>query len=256
MKKLFMLIIICYSTALFASEYQSPMSLYKDNYFVAGNSKDQVKFQLSAKYNIFYTPQLQAPIGLYVAYTQTSWWTCYEKRDTFSSNYTPETFYQLESGNNIFGNVDLGIIDYIQVSPIQHASNGVEGVDHRGINIYYGQIQLSVGEVFNFGTNLKGFGYYSRSGKNKNINDYRKNYEAEVFFKLKSKTNWYVDKFELRAKCTGNPRDKGYYMIEGVCQIFTSIIQPKIFVQYNDGYGINMITYNQKETELRAGFIF
>ena len=256
MKKVLTILIILCSSFTYASEFVSPINLYKDNYFTAGNFDDQVKFQFSAKYNLFYTPNVQAPIGLYLGYTQTSWWTCYDGRDTFSSNYMPETFYQLESENNIFNNINLGIIDYIQLCPIQHASNGVEGVEHRGINIYYGQIQLSVGEVFNFGTNIKGFGYYTKSGKNKDINDYKKNYEAEVFFKLKSKNNWYVDKYELHAKCTGNPLNKGYYVVEGVFQIFTSVIQPKIFISYNKGYGINLLTYNQKETELRAGVIF
>lgn len=254
MKKLFlsvlMSLVIC--IPVIASEYESPMSMYKDNYFIAGDNDDQVKFQLSAKFNVFYP----ARTGIYVGYTQTSWWTCYQSRDTFSSNYMPEAFFRLETNNNIFGNVDLGPLDYLQISPIQHASNGVEGLEHRGINIYYAQAQLSIGDVYNFGINGKGFGYYSRSGKNKDINDYRKNYEAEVFFKLKSATNWYIDKFELHAMCSGNPMDKGYYKIEGICQLFTSTIQPKFFIQYNKGYGINLLTYNIKETELRAGLIF
>ena len=45
-------------------------------------------------------------------------------------------------------------------------------------------------------------------------------------------------------------------MIEGICQIFSSRIQPKLFCQWNDGYGVNMVTYNKKEKEFRAGLIF
>lgn len=255
MKKIYQgitfIVIFLISVCLSATEYQSPMSLYKDNYFVAGDDDDQVKFQFSAKYNILYP----AETGLYIGYTQISWWTCYEGSDTFSSNYQPEVFYKLESIKNPF-ELDLGLIDYIQISPIQHSSTGVEGKDHRGINIYYGQVQMSIGEVYNFGLNMKGYGYYSRNKRNKDINDYRHNYEADVFFKLKSISNWYIDKYELHAKCVGNPFDKGYYMIEGICQIFSSRIQPKLFCQWNDGYGVNMVTYNKKEKEFRAGLIF
>ena len=244
--------VICAVSFAHADEYLSPMTLYKDNYFTAGSMKDQLKFQISAKYNIFYP----ADTGLYFGYTQISWWKAYNDADTFSSNYQPEGFYLVESKKNIFADADLGIIDYIQVSPIQHSSTGVEGDDHRSINIFYGQIQLSAGEVFNFGTNLKAFGYYFRCDQNRDINDYRRNYEADFFFKLKSKSNWYVDKYELHFRCSGNPFGKGYYMAEAIAQIFTSKVQPKLFVQFSDGYGVNMVKYNRKVQELRAGILF
>lgn len=238
-----------------AAEYTSPMSLYKDNFFIAGNNDDQVKFQVSAKYDLFYSPTYSYATGIYLGYTQTSWWTCYGSSDTFSSSYQPEVFFQFISSDNPF-DINLGVIDYIQVSPIMHCSTGVEGDDHRSINIYYVQTQLSVGEVYNFGLNIKGYGYYSKNRRNKDINEYRHNYEADMFFKLKSKNNWYVDKYEIHAKAVGNPLNKGYYMVEGICQIFTSIFQPKIFIQYNKGYSVNIVDYNKKEEEFRAGLIF
>lgn len=252
MRKFIYMLLICIISVNIYAYYENPMSLYKDNFFVAGNDDDQVKFQISAKYNIFYP----AKSGLFLGYTQISWWKCYGSSDTFSSNYQPEIFYKFESKDNIFNDLDLGYIDYIQFSPIQHSSTGTEGDTHRAINIYYAQVQVSIGEVYNFGINGKIYGYYSRNRRNADINEYRHNYDALAFFKLKSKSNWYVDKFELHAGCTGNPTDKGYYVLEGVCQIFTSIIQPKLFVQYNDGYGINMVDYNKKEKEFRGGLIF
>jgi outer membrane phospholipase A len=248
----FILFMAGFTALASASEYESPMSLYKDNYFTAGSMTDQMKFQISAKYNIFYP----SSTGLYFGYTQISWWKAYRDADTFSSNYQPECFYAIESKKNIFNDADLGIIDYLQVSPIQHSSTGIEGENHRSINIYYGQIQLSAGEVLNFGANVKVFGYYTCSDQNADFNDYRRNYEADFFFRLKSKSNWYVDKYELHLRCSGNPFGKGYYMAEGICQIFTAKIQPRLFVQFSDGYGVNMVCYNKKVRELRAGIIF
>lgn len=233
------------------TSYESPLVFYKPMYFIAGNQQDQVKAQVSFALNAFYMDNPFAFLG----YTQLSWWKCYQDSDTFSTNYQPEVFVKFLNKDNIF-DLAMGPIDYLQFSPIQHSSTGVEGEDHRSINIYYAQVQASTGEKYNFGANLKLYGYYSISDQNEDINDYRKNYEADLFFKLKSKTTWYVDKFELHARAVGNPFDKGYYVLEGICQIFTSKFQPKLFVQYNKGYGINMVTYNKKETELRAGITF
>jgi outer membrane phospholipase A len=254
MKKLFaaLMLLFC-SIGVYAAEYENPMSMYKDNYFLFGDKEDETKFQISAKYNIFYPSKT----GLFVAYTQTSWWEIYNSRDFFSSNYQPEVFYRFTSGDNIFSNKIIPYVDYIQVSPEYHCSNGVPKDQGRvGINTYYAQVQFSIGEVYNFGTNLKVFGYYSKTRRNEDINDYRKNYEAEVFFKLKSKTYWLLDKYELHARCTGNPAGKGWYQLEAVATLFTTYFQPKLMVQFNDGYSPNLAYWNQKDRELRVGITF
>jgi len=253
MRKILLTILTMFMTlSVYAADYVSPMSMYQDNYFIAGNQTDQVKLKLSAKFAAFYP----AETGIFLGYTQLSLWKCYQKSDTFYTNYMPEVFYRLDSKNNLW-DLDLKAIDFIQFSPIQHASTGVEGINHRSINIYYGQIQMSTGDLVNIGFNVKGFGYYTISKKNADINDYRRNYEADVFFKIKSGSNWYVDKYELHAKCTGDPRDKGYYQIEAQGQVITDKFQPKIFVQYQKGYSDSLVFYNKKsEKEIRAGFIF
>ena len=117
-------ILIFFFLAMFAAygkEYESPMSMYKDNYFIAGGTDDQVKFQVSAKYNIFYP----ANIGVYVAYSQTSWWKLYDYSSPFyESNYMPEAFWEFTSGDNCFNNYKMPYVDYIRISPIYHRSNG------------------------------------------------------------------------------------------------------------------------------------
>jgi outer membrane phospholipase A len=183
-------------------------------------------------------------------------WFVYRGRDTFYTMYQPEAFYRFESGRNLFNDYVISGVDYFQIAPIKHCSTGVEGADHRSINQYYGQIQLSVGEVYNVGINLKGFGYYSRIEQNKDINKYKRNYEAEAFFKIRSKTVEYLDKEEIKVKITGNPIGKG--SIEGTLtfRIISSKIQPRIFVQYFRGYGEFMVNYDKKSEAIRAGFVF
>jgi len=253
MKKIFIYLFIFISTIIYAQEkpYESPLTSYKDNYFLLGNMEDQVKFQLSLKYNLFYPNST----GIYFAYTQLSHWYVYNDRDTFYTMYQPEIFYRFESGNNIFKNFIIPYVDYIQTSPFSHCSTGVEGNDHRSIGTYYGQIQLSIGEIYNFGINGKYFRYYEVADKNKDINDYKKNYEADLFFKLKSSEVEYLDKEELHFKFGGNPLNKGWYCIEGQIRIITSYIQPRLFIQYWHGYGEFMVNYNQKENNIRVGVI-
>jgi len=252
-KYIIMFIILFVSTVLYAREFETPMSPYQDNYIIAGDNDAQVKFQFSAKYNILYPFNT----GLYFGYTQRSYWRIYDESSPFvETNYMPEAFYRFESGNNMFKDYVIPYIDYIQVSPIAHKSNGRDELDSRSINIYYGQIQASRGDVVNAGVNVKVYGYYNKAKENKDINDYNKNYEADVFLKLRSKTVQYLDKEELHFRFGGNPMDKGWFAVEGRIRILSTYVQPKLFIQYREGYDEFMINYNEKQKSIRAGFIF
>jgi phospholipase A1 len=259
MKKILIFIVACFmSISVLAEqkEYQSPMSSYQDNYFITGDfDEDQVKYQISVKYNLFYPFKS----GVFFAYTQRSWWKIYDKSSPFyENNFMPEVFYQFESGNNLFGNYIIPYIDYIQVSPWSHRSNGREdGPDNRGEDKYYGEIQASVGDVYNFGVRAKVFGYYPTLAKeNEDINDYHYNYEGGVFFKLKSKNVLYLDKEEIHVKWGGNPTNKGWYSVELTTRILTTYIQPKLFIQYYKGYDEFILYYNKKTEAVRVGLIF
>ncbi len=250
MKRLLSLLILLISiTASFASEYQSPLSMNRDNYFVAGNEDDQTKFQISVKGDLLFNT------GVYFGYTQTTWWEVYNGADTMSANYQPEVFYLLNSKNNIFNNVDLGAIDYIQISPFNHCSTGVEGVNHRSINIYYGQIQISSGGRLSIGDNLKVFGYYTKDKQNEDIEKYKGYYENDIFLKLNSATVEGMTLAELHFK-HGGTLSKGWLCAEAHVMLFTNKMQPRLFVQYFYGYGENIVEYNIKDKSVYAGLIF
>jgi len=255
MKRLILVLLICLLGISAFADYQSPVTMHKANFFAIGEEEDaQAKWQLSMKFNLLYPFES----GLYFAFTQLSYWRIYDKSSPFiDTNFNPEVFYKFESGRNIFGNAVIPLIDHVIVSPYEHRSNGKDGEDSRSEDKYYGEIQLSVGEVYNVGVRLRGFGYYDVSSKNEDINDYHRNYEAGVFFKVKSKTTQYLDKEEIRVNWGGDPRNKGYVQVEAVARILTTYVQPKLFFQYYYGYDEFMKYYNVKtDHTFRLGLSF
>jgi len=242
---------------VFASAGEDPISLYKDNYFLFGNKEDQVKFQISVEYMIFNKFETDWVRNFYVAYTQASWWRVYKSADTMSNNYQPELFYRLELNKDSFKDKDSGMIDYIQISPLYHTSTGTEGTGHRGFNAYYAQIQASSGKAHNFGLNLKLFGYWCIHPNNRDINRYRDNYESDLFYKFRREKDAIFNKYEFHLRNTGNPFGRGYHIMEGSSQLhIAKKFQPKIFLQYCSGYGVNMVEYNIKKREFRIGIIY
>ena len=282
MKKIFIFVFILLFqvSSLFAEEAKensdnySPMSLYKSNYIIFGDNDNQVKFQFSAKYQIVEPDKTNIPFNsawdyiksplkiaggwTYLAYTQTNWWLVYSDRDTFSTNYQPEGFFMIESKNNIL-NWDFGPVKYFKIAPIYHCSTGVEKANHRSINEYYGEFDISFSndkKKDEIGIDAKLFGYWSRSDSNKDINNYRRNYEAKIYYNHVFDSKWWWKEQGFNFIFTGDPTGKGYFMAESITKIFSKKFQPKIFIQYSQGYGVNIVDYNIKETEFRAGFLF
>jgi phospholipase A1/A2 len=254
MKKiLFFILFLIIPSGIFAEKiFVDPVQLYRSNYFITGDPvDDQVKFQLSVMYPLLWP----FDSGLYFGYTQLSAWDIYDNSSPFAeTNYQPEFFYRLESGGNLFNDVNLGPIDYIQISPIYHRSNG-QGAQalNRSENKYYAEIQMSAGKINNFGVRGKIFDYYNVSSQNENINDYHKNYEAAVFYRSLSKSVANLEQETITCSWGGNPFDKGWIQGEISARILTSYIQPKIFLQWFYGYDEFMVSYYQKNNALRIG---
>jgi len=243
--------ILLFSLPVFAA-YEPAVTLYHPNYFIAGGRDDQAKFQISVKYNLIYPER----IGLFAAYTQRAWWYIYDSSKPFHEfNHEPEFFYRLESGNNIFG-LDMGVIDYIQLSPIFHRSNGKDGEYSRGMNLWYGEIQISGGNPIAFGLRAKGFGYYSKSSRNEDIDKYIGHYEGEVFVQVKSSMK-YLNRERIYCRFgSGNDFEKGWMEAGLRVRILTDRIQPYVFAQVWHGYGEQMVDYDIKETRVRAGISY
>lgn len=54
LKTIFTFAMLFVAVTLTAKEYESPIGLYHDNYFITGDNDAQTKFQFSAKYSILY----------------------------------------------------------------------------------------------------------------------------------------------------------------------------------------------------------
>lgn len=250
MKRLILLLVLLTAVpSVLHAEY--PALLYRDNYIAGGD--DDVKFRVSAEYPIFYP----FSTGIYASYTETAFWSVYDKSAPFREFiHNPEAFYRLEEGRNIFDNSKLGIIDYITLCPIAHQSNGRDGENSRGINTYYGEMQISFGDEYNFGLRLKGFGYYNKSRYNRDIEKYIGYGEGELFFKVKS-DNLETTLHKLYVKGSpGSDFKHGWGEAGGMFSLFTGYIQPKIFVSFFYGYAEDMVNYDKKQSQVRAGLAF
>jgi len=260
MKKLilFTIIMVFYllytaSLAYPSSTYEDPFTLYRDTYFIAGDKDGQVKFQLSTMVNLLYPFKS----GAYIGYTQKSLWYLYEPSSPFiETNYQPEAFYRYESNDNLF-NIRLPFIDYIQISPISHCSNGRDGEESRSTNKYYLEAQASYGNNYKIGINLQLFAYYGASlDNNPDIEKYTGHCTADIFFKLMSRTVDYLDKEEVHIRIGGTSLERSWIETTFQVRILSSRVQPKFYFQLYHGYGEFLIDYNKRETAFRAGLGF
>jgi phospholipase A1 len=119
-----------------------PVSTHKVNYFSInnwpGDNAAQVKFQISMKFRIL-EPNLYvlkySVFPAYFAYTQKSLWNEGQQSMPFEeTNYNPEIFLDYPINAAIIGRFKLR---NIVISPMEHESNGLAGVQSRSWNRQY-----------------------------------------------------------------------------------------------------------------------
>lgn len=230
----------------------SPLTFYKPMYILFGNMHDQVKVQLSFKYDPFFG--VFENLGLYFGYSQLMDWRLYSESAPFRDiNYNPELFWRLESKKNIFRNMDFGYLDYVQLGLIEHKSNGKDGGDSRSWNRCYAQFQAGVGSTLRFGMNLKFFVMLvgAMEDKNRDIQDYIGSWEATVFLKhLKSDGELGLGEVYVSFGAGGGPFGFNFYKgYQEIGVIFTSLFtRVKPYVQFYHGYAEFLLDYNQRRT--------
>ncbi len=129
-------------SAYVGKKTDSPVSTHKVNYFSLnrwpGNNNAQVKFQISMKFRVLEPNLYVLKYNLfpaYFAYTQKSLWNIGQKSGPFEeSNYNPELFLDYPVNAAIIGRFKLR---NIVISPLEHESNGLAGVQSRGWNRQY-----------------------------------------------------------------------------------------------------------------------
>jgi len=133
----------------FGKKTDRPVSTHKVNYVSLnhwpGNTNAQAKFQISMKFRVL-EPNLYVLkyniFPAYLAYTQKSLWNVGQQSRPFEeNNYNPEFFLDYPVNASIIGRFKLRTI---VVSPIEHESNGLAGVESRSWNRQYVLIKLGL----------------------------------------------------------------------------------------------------------------
>jgi phospholipase A1 len=242
---LIFLVLLCVSSQAQSDSLTGGLSGFKPIYFITGIGDDQVKMQLSFKYDIFY-PFL-SKIGLYMGYTQLMLWNLYSFSNPFKTiDFNPDFFWRFESKNNFAGDIDIPGFDYVQLGLFEHISNGEDGAESRGYDRSYVQFQFSTPFTLNFGINLKVFYCYGM-GDNTDINDYIGNYEAMVFFRILDDSNREYEAIYVRFASGGGifgfDFSKGFQEI-GV-RIRPIVARFRPYIQFYHGYNESVIDYNR-----------
>jgi len=133
----------------FGKKTDRPVSAHKVNYFSLnhwpGNSDAQVKFQISMKFRLLEPNLYVLKYNLfpaYVAYTQKSLWNEGQESMPFEeSNYNPEIFLDYPVNAAIIGRFKLR---NVILSPLDHESNGLTGIQSRSWNRQYVLIKFGL----------------------------------------------------------------------------------------------------------------
>lgn len=231
------------------------ISTYKSNYFIAGDDNDQIKFQISFKYDLFYPNRW----GIYFAYNQLSIWKLYSGFFT-ESNYNPEIFVRFESGYNFLNNLMIPFMDYIQIGIYEHDSNG-EGDTSNNISIdrFYFQIQSSfmLFGFLNIGLNVKVWYFYKIGKYNDDITNYIGYFQLRPFIAILDNKGIHQEEVYCQF---GIGKDLSKYWLEFGFMTRTLFSRARLYFQAHLGYFETLNTYNvvnnsRYKMSIRGGII-
>lgn len=215
------------------------LSAHRPIYFLYGFPSS--KLQLSAKEQIF------SGVSLYVGYTQLMLWDFGVESTPFRDvNFNPELFYRFEFEGG--QRVDLGLFE--------HISNGKAGPESRSVNttnIGYSKKFEDGAFLFEPGVRLSAF--WALDEYNRDYRDYLGIYALTFRFASREILVPSAEfNFEIRPGGTwGGRYDRGYQQMEVALRLDRTDFLPYLFIQYFNGYGESLLTYNQWSSHLRIG---
>jgi outer membrane phospholipase A len=235
------------------------LSVNEPMYFVAGGTSGglndaNARFQFSFKYRIFDPDSLPVEwwhpfSGLNFAYTQTSLWDLGEDSAPFHDiSYRPSLFWQgAASGKGLMPDMLRG--------GYEHESNGKDGDDSRGIDMFFMQPVWEIG--FPDGRSLifgpKVYGYLNKSSQNRNIQRYQ-GYADWIFRYGREDGLILATRFRVGTSGRGNAQFDLSYPFR---RSFFARTGGFLYLQVFKGYGESLLDYNRDSgTQLRAGFAF
>lgn len=220
-------------------------STFEPIYFADGKNGDNLaKFQFSFKYRL-HLPDDPRSRGfldnLYFAYTQTSIWNLSAPSAPFrDTSYQPQLFYYVQDTgwkSPLF--TRMGV-----TAGIGHESNGKSGDESRAINIAFVRPTWDFGDLASDHLTLspKFYYYLSKSG-NEDIADYRG--YVDFLVKYGSPDGWQL-------ATTLRKGTKHWYgsvdsnLTYPLAKLFGSAWGGYVFVSYFNGYGEDILDYNQR----------
>jgi len=237
------------------NEFVQHFAPHEPMYFVGGWEAPNIKFQFSLRYR-FFTPD--GPLakkypffkGFNFAYSQTSFWDVSDVNQPFffDSSYRPEVFYYLENVPNLPEGWQLGA----QVGA-GHESNGKLPPDHRSLNIVYVRPIFTISDPHSdlFLTLApKFYDYIGSVSLNPDIKKFRGYADLRVVVGER-------DGLELAAiGRIGSHWDKGSIQLDltyPLTKVFNGNTDLCFDLQYFNGYGDSLLTYNKSSNVLRFG---
>lgn len=224
-------------------------SLYKDNYFTVGTSigskptreNSDVKFQISISQRL---TKSTLPFGtyLFLAYTQKCFWNVFEKSMPMRDlNFNPGIGLSkpLFSKDRYIGKVTL---------MVEHESNGKDSINSRSWN------KISLGANIFIDRNLMVHGKIwfpiVDGGNNRDILDYCGLWQSGIAITTNNQRfGWALTLVKRR----------GWNLKHNVIFEFNWKFSKKsnqyFFLQYYNGYGENLLDYNQHHSRLRLGMV-
>lgn len=223
-------------------------------YFMYGPDTPGAKFQFSFKYRLLSAGNLlrHPDSRLNFAYTQRSLWDIDAASSPFyDSSYMPALFYEkFARPEKIDGGLEwLGF-----QSGFQHESNGRDGADSRSLNTLFLRVGLVAGRLdgWHLTAFLRAQGYVGGLSDNNNLDDYR-GYGDWLF------TVAHGDGARLSySGRAGKDFDHFTTQLDLSIPVQFRLLDFATFflVQYFNGYGESLRSYEVRSETIRAGFSF
>ncbi len=226
-------------------------------YFIYGPNAPGAKFQFSFKYRVLgqqarLGDELPALRGLYAGYTQRSLWDIdAESSPFYDSSYMPELMYESQAMINPGNEGGFNLLGY--QAGVRHESNGQQGPESRSLNIAYIRPAFSFGRLDGWNLLLlpRIFDYITDLEDNPDIRDYRGNVELTAI----------IGRNDRGALALTGRAGRGFH--KGSLQADLTIpvkfdrmfdFATYVLIQYWNGYGESLRSYNQRSETVRAGF--
>ncbi|WP_404420467.1 phospholipase A [Nibricoccus sp. IMCC34717] len=229
-------------------------STHNPIYFVFGPDKPAAKFQFSFKYRLLDTnsglaSSIPALHALHFGYTQRSIWDITSQSSPFyDTSYMPELMFEWLTPRE-----KPKLFQWLGVQTgVQHESNGRDGTFSRSMNIAYVRPMVSLGRAGDWAVLFapKVLLDLDTLSDNRDLRRYRGNVEYTLMLTKN-------DNLSVRATArAGNRWDKFSVQVDVnyPLRVRYGNFATFLLLQYWDGYGESLLSYDKKSQTIRAGF--